>query len=89
MVKHKCFGCKERHIGCHSSCESWLIYEKEKFVKYDERKKLDELRDMVYFQKYLSYKEKCNINGKIPMKPDIFFCHLAKIEYTSNYNYKK
>ena len=39
---HNCYGCKERHLGCHSDCEKYAAwkarYEEKKFHFYKQRK---------------------------------------------------
>lgn len=29
MSRDSCFQCKERHVGCHGSCERYLAWKKE------------------------------------------------------------
>lgn len=38
-VKSGCYGCTDRTIGCHSSCEKYLKY-REEIQKYNEAKRL-------------------------------------------------
>jgi hypothetical protein len=37
-MSFKCYGCTERHDGCHSTCESYL----------SERKRLDEINERIF-----------------------------------------
>ena len=39
---HVCYHCKDRHIGCHSSCEPY-IQEKEELTKQRKAKTQDDL----------------------------------------------
>lgn len=29
MSRGSCYGCEERHVGCHSGCERYLAWKKE------------------------------------------------------------
>ena len=29
-IKNKCFGCEKRTVGCHSTCEDYLEFRKQK-----------------------------------------------------------
>lgn len=42
MIKNKCMGCLERHIGCHQSCDSYQLFNKE-CIRIREAKKMDSI----------------------------------------------
>lgn len=37
MIVSKCHGCEERHINCHSSCESYQAFRADRDRVYNER----------------------------------------------------
>ena len=80
MVKHKCQGCKERHVGCRAECESWLAYEKEKFKENERKNEALKCRDQLHINKYIAYKEVCKAKGKPPLHIDLFLYNLSKID---------
>ena len=35
----KCYGCTERKVGCHSTCEHYIKFHEENLKRYEENKK--------------------------------------------------
>ena len=48
MSRGSCYGCEERHVGCHSGCERYLAWKKkqEKINGTDEAARQE--RDLVF-----------------------------------------
>lgn len=44
-VKAPCKGCGERHVGCHSTCEKYLIFKAESDKLREDRLKQRQLAD--------------------------------------------
>jgi hypothetical protein len=45
-MKNACYGCTERHTGCHSTCEKYIKFKKEhdekaKLIRENRKKDLD------------------------------------------------
>lgn len=50
MARNKCYGCKERCIGCHSTCNDYKIY-----IAKLEKIKQEKKKDSVYY----GYQQSC------------------------------
>lgn len=81
LVKHKCLGCTERKVGCHSTCESWKEYELEKNKKYHEVAEAYERREQLYQKEYTTYKEYCRSKGKKQMSISEYRYYLTKKDW--------
>jgi hypothetical protein len=49
MNKAPCKDCPDRKVGCHSTCEKYILFRKER----------DELNEKIYKQKEAGYAEYC------------------------------
>ena len=43
MISNSCYNCRERHIGCHSNCETYEHY-KSRLEKIKKKKQAERLK---------------------------------------------
>ena len=54
MIESPCLGCEDRELGCHSSCEKYIEYQRVR----EEQKKI--IRDQKLSEaQFISYKRDC------------------------------
>ena len=64
-MKHKipCQHCKERYVGCHGECSSYLLYRKERDelleLKHQAEKKIADVQGYKYHETHRMIKRKC------------------------------
>ena len=51
-----CLNCPNKIIGCHSTCDLYIAFQKENNKKIEERKKYNEIKCMWYDLKKEKYK---------------------------------
>lgn len=81
MPKHECYGCTKRAVGCRSTCESWIAYEKEKAKDDKEKRELSAYRFQEYLKEYNMYIKDCKNDGTKPMCSSLYFEQLRKHDY--------
>lgn len=60
MIQAPCKDCQERHMNCHSSCQKYIDFRKQRDLANDSRRKDVELRafDISRARKYKTRKSK-------------------------------